>query len=82
MSPSDTKIHIHIGFHRILPYMQFCLHGLSPVLDRSHDLAQTSAQYLTRKARTQPKPAWGSPKTAQAWVTRPLGRAPRESYLE
>ena len=28
MSPSGTRIHIHMGFHRVFPYMQFCLYGL------------------------------------------------------
>ena len=31
MNHIGTRIHVQIGFHRILPYMHFCLHGLSPV---------------------------------------------------
>ena len=44
MNHSHTKIHIQIGFHRILPSMHFCLHGLSPVLDTLHCLVRNWAQ--------------------------------------
>ena len=33
MKPNWTRIHVQTSFHRVTPCMQFCLHGLSPVLD-------------------------------------------------
>ena len=54
MSPSGTRIHIQIGFHRVLPYMQFCLRGLSPVLDKGYDQALTGLSTQLGQAQTLP----------------------------
>ena len=52
MNHSDTGIYIQIGFYRILLYMHFCLHGLSPVLDRLQSIGQNSVQPQPKPSRT------------------------------
>ena len=54
MSPSGIGIHIQIGFYRILPYMQFCLHGLCPVLDKGHEQAFTGLSAQLGQDQTMP----------------------------
>ena len=78
MRPSGTRNHVQTGFHRVSPCMQFCLHGLSPILDRSSDLAQTSAHSPSRAPHTLPNPAWESTRPVQPFGMRPKGARHRE----
>ena len=71
MNHSDTRIHIQIGFHRILPSMYFCLHGLSPVFYIGQYIDLYWAQRPSWPDPKSPNPTWGPPRPVHALGTRP-----------
>ena len=77
MSPSVTRIHIQIGFHRVLPYMQFCLHELSPVLDKGYEQALTGLSAQLGQAQTLPTRPGVLPGWPRHVAHAPRARAPR-----
>ena len=66
IKPSWTRIHVQIGFHRVILCMQFCLHGLSPVLDIYGYIGHYCAQ----------RPPGPSPQVGLEPWNVPLGRVP------
>ena len=57
MRPSGSRIHIQTGFHRVTPCMQFCLHGLSPVLDTLHCIKASIQGLLIQVFEEQRRPS-------------------------
>ena len=81
MNHSGTKIHVQIGFHRILLNMHFCLHGLSPVLDRSPSIGQNCVNPSPNPPRPDPTQS-GVPQAGPGPKARAPGRAPQGVLLQ